>query len=133
MSPTREFEGGCHCGRVRFRVRTALGRVTRCNCSICRRKGSLHQRVDPEDFTLLAGREALSEYRFGTRTATHYFCRECGIHPFARPRISPRSFVVNLRCLDAFDAIESGLRAELFDGRDWEEAAARVRRQGTPP
>jgi len=34
--------GGCHCGRVRFRVTVDLDNMTYCNCSICSKKGFLH-------------------------------------------------------------------------------------------
>jgi len=36
------YEGGCHCGRVQFRVRADLSLVSECNCSICTKKGILH-------------------------------------------------------------------------------------------
>ncbi len=29
----KTYEGGCHCGRVRFRVTGDLARVVECNCS----------------------------------------------------------------------------------------------------
>ena len=32
------LSGGCHCGRVRFRIDASLDGVTECNCSICTRK-----------------------------------------------------------------------------------------------
>jgi hypothetical protein len=35
------FKGSCHCGSVRFEVRTAVEPAARCNCSLCRRKGAL--------------------------------------------------------------------------------------------
>ena len=44
----KTMEGGCHCGRVRFRVTADLTRVTDCNCSICSKKGFLHLIVPPE-------------------------------------------------------------------------------------
>src|ERR1700728_4361908 len=47
---TQTYEGGCHCGRVRFRVTADLSRVTECNCSICTKKGFLHLIVAPDDF-----------------------------------------------------------------------------------
>ena len=46
------YEGGCHCGRVRFRVTASLDRVTYCNCSLCSKKGFLHLIVPPEQFDL---------------------------------------------------------------------------------
>jgi hypothetical protein len=36
------YHGGCHCGRVRFRIRADLGTIGECNCSICTKKGILH-------------------------------------------------------------------------------------------
>ena len=49
----KTYEGGCHCGRVRFRVTADLAAATieRCNCSICRKKGFLHLIVPPEQFS----------------------------------------------------------------------------------
>ena len=43
------YEGGCHCGRVRFRIRVDLEQSTvgECNCSICTKKGILHIGVTP--------------------------------------------------------------------------------------
>ena len=36
------YHGGCHCGRVRFRIRADLRTIGECNCSICTKKGILH-------------------------------------------------------------------------------------------
>src|SRR6516162_7518050 len=55
------YEGGCHCGRVRFRIRVDLEQSTvgECNCSICTKKGILHIGVTPGQFELLSGRDDL--------------------------------------------------------------------------
>lgn len=114
------WEGGCHCGRVRFRVSGDLSRVTECNCSVCSKKGFLHLIVPPDQFELLCGGEALERYQFNTGTATHMFCRHCGIHPFYVPRSDPDKIDVNVRCLDDIDL--SGIKPKPFDGRNWEAA-----------
>jgi len=54
MLETRE--GGCHCGRVRFRARVDLDLLSQCSCSICTKKGILHLPVFPQDFELLRGK-----------------------------------------------------------------------------
>jgi len=92
------MEGGCHCGRVRFRVTANLDRVTECNCSICKKKGFLHLIVSPAQFQLVNGKEELTAYEFNTRTAKHTFCKHCGIHPFYVPRSDPDKIDVNVRC-----------------------------------
>jgi hypothetical protein len=116
----KAYEGGCHCGRVRFRVVADLAGVTECNCSICSKKGFLHLIVSPSDFDLLSGADALTTYRFNTGTAKHTFCATCGIHPFYVPRSDPDKIDVNVRCLDGVDV--STLAPHRFDGRNWEDA-----------
>ena len=122
MTKVQEFctyEGGCHCGAVRFKVIVDRLLAIDCNCSICRKKGFLHLIVPPEQFTLLKGTEVLATYTFNTRIAKHTFCRICGIHPFYTPRSHPNSIDVNVRCLD--DNILSEFAIQPFDGANWEE------------
>jgi hypothetical protein len=120
------YEGGCHCGAIRFRVRVDSREALDCNCSICRKKGFLHLIVPSEQFTLLSGETALSTYTFNTGTARHYFCRFCGIHSFYRPRSHPDGIDINLRCLDG--NILEDFRVSFFDGANWEENIAKIRR-----
>jgi hypothetical protein len=114
------MEGGCHCGRVRFRVAASLDRITECNCSICGKKGFLHLIVPPEQFELLSGKDELATYEFNTGTAKHIFCKHCGIHPFYVPRSDPDKIDVNVRCLDDVDL--ATIVPKLFDGKHWEAA-----------
>ncbi len=119
------YEGGCHCGRVRFRARLDLSQMSQCNCSLCTKKASLHLGVDPADFTLLSGDDALTAYQFNTNTAKHLFCRHCGIHSFHVPRRNPDRLAVNARCIDGIDLAQLK-PARFFDGRNWEEAQRRA-------
>jgi hypothetical protein len=117
------YEGGCHCGRVRFRVRAVLAELLECNCSICIKKGILHLIVPPQQFQLLQGEEDLATYQFNTNTAKHTFCRHCGIHAFYVPRSDPDKISINARCLEGIDP--SALKpTTFFDGRNWEQAQA---------
>ncbi|GAB3735376.1 GFA family protein [Luteimonas pelagia] len=96
-----DHAGGCHCGRVRFQVRApAHPLVLSCDCSICTMTGFLHLVVPRSRFRLTRGEAALSEYRFGTRTARHLFCRHCGIRSFYVPRSHPDGWSVDVRCID---------------------------------
>ena len=122
------FEGGCHCGAVRFRVRAAERRHLVCNCSICAKKGMLGLIVPEADFELVAGEDALETYRFNTGAAAHRFCRTCGIHPSSRPRSHPDGFDVNVRCLDAWRGDgDPAWSAEPFDGQNWEASVDSIR------
>jgi hypothetical protein len=119
----KTMQGGCHCGRVRFKVTADLDRVTVCNCSICSKKGFLHLIVPPEQFELLSGKDELAIYEFNTRTAKHTFCKVCGIHPFYVPRSDPDKIDVNARCIDDIDL--DALLVNFFDGKNWEQAMDR--------
>ena len=112
------YEGGCHCGRIRFRVNVDLDRVTECNCSMCGKKGFLHLIVAPAQFELVSGKDDLATYTFNTGVAKHTFCKTCGIHPFYVPRSDPDKIDVNVRCLDDVDV--SKLAIKPFDGKHWE-------------
>ena len=112
------FEGGCHCGAVRYRVTVRSREAVDCNCTMCAKKGYVHLIVGEDDFELLRGVDELTTYTFGTRTAKHHFCKHCGIHSFYRPRSHPDKIDVNVRCLDGVDPSTFALMK--FDGQNWE-------------
>ena len=109
--PVQTLTGRCHCGAVRFRIATDLPELTTCDCSICRRKNALMVKVHESKFELLAGADALTEYRFHSRTARHFFCSICGIYPFHRKRVTPDFMGVNVFCLEGFDPTGIPVRA----------------------
>lgn len=99
----QKYTGSCHCGAVRFEIETDMPELTQCDCSICRRKNAVMVKVHESCFSLLAGEDLLTEYKFHTGTARHFFCKVCGIYPFHRKRITPDHLGVNVHCLDNFD------------------------------
>ena len=117
-----QVSGGCHCGAVRFTAEMHDPPVPAldCNCSVCSMTGFLHVMVPHECFELLTGRDALASYRFGTGTAEHLFCSNCGVKSFYQPRSHPDAWSINANCLDAPVELEIGQ----FDGRQWESAKA---------
>ena len=119
-----KYQGGCHCGAVRFSVEVAEpAEIERCNCSICSMSGFLHLIVPQNDFAILQGEELLSTYTFNSGVARHYFCRNCGIKSFYVPRTNPDGIDVNVNCLDR--PPEKMVIVE-FDGRNWEQNAHKL-------
>lgn len=114
--PRTPCTGSCHCGAVRFEITSDFAELTTCDCSICRRKNALMVKVHESDFRLLAGQEQLSAYQFHTFTATHYFCRTCGIYPFHRKRVTPDHYGINVFCLEDFDPAGIPVRATVGAG-----------------
>jgi len=113
------YQGGCHCGAVRFQVVVDKHKVDDCNCSICRKKGFLHLIVPLLQFTLLQGNNVLTTYKFNTEIAQHKFCSICGIHSFYVPRSHPDCIDVNVRCLDG--NVIDDFEIIPFDGENWED------------
>lgn len=97
-----QLEGGCHCGAVRFRVQLSDGFSTarRCSCSYCRMRGAVALSAPLDGITILAGEDKLSEYRFNTGTAKHYFCSVCGIYTHHQRRSNPNEYGINAACLE---------------------------------
>ena len=120
------FEGGCHCGAVRFRVAVDRLAALDCNCSMCTMKGIVHVIVPRDRFTIVRGEDSLTTYRFNTGVAKHTFCRVCGVHPFYYPRSHPDGVDVNARCFDDPNALDR-FEVEAFDGRNWEENVEKIR------
>ena len=121
----KKHQGSCHCGKVVFEYESAPLPAMECNCSLCRRKGALWQGVDNDRFKILSGEDDLGLYQFGTKTAKHFFCKNCGVSTFSNPRLAPDKWAVNLRCVDDVDL--GALEVLPFDGRNWEEAAQAFR------
>jgi hypothetical protein len=67
--------GSCHCGAVRITVTDAPATVTSCNCSICRRLGTLWAYYRPSQVTVTGNTVA---YIWGDRMLALYHCAICG-------------------------------------------------------
>jgi hypothetical protein len=116
MAEAKTYEGGCHCGNVRYRVESDLAQVMSCNCSICRRRGYLLTFVPVAKFELVAGGDALTDYQFNRKNVHHLFCSTCGVGSFGRgtgPGGSEMA-AINVRCLDGVDL--DALTITPFDG-----------------
>jgi hypothetical protein len=109
-------EGGCHCGLVRFEADVPDGilQVEACNCSICSMTGYIHLIVPEQKFRLVEGRRDTTTYRFGSGTARHIFCTQCGVKSFMKPRGQPDAISINYRCLDEDHGLE--VRIKTADG-----------------
>ena len=109
--------GSCHCGAVAFVVDGTPEQVMACNCSICRRRGSLLWLVPRDRFELVTSQDSLETYTFNRHAIRHRFCARCGIHPFGEgtdPGSGDAMVAVNARCLDGFDP--DAIEVREFDG-----------------
>jgi hypothetical protein len=91
----------CHCGAVAFTVELSDGfkTIRRCNCSFCRMRGAVAVSAPLSGIKVLRGEDKLTEYRFNTQTAVHYFCSVCGIYTFHQRRSNPEQYGVNVAAI----------------------------------
>ncbi|ENB4187975.1 GFA family protein [Stenotrophomonas maltophilia] len=114
-----EYQGSCHCGRIAFTVQAGapISDVIDCNCSMCRRRGSLLWFAPREAFQLSTDPADVATYRFNKAHIDHHHCRECGIAPYSEA-VDPRSgmpmVAVNVRCVPAVDL--ATLAVTSYDG-----------------
>ena len=76
-----EINGGCFCGKVRYRIAAKLGSGRSCHCSRCRKafsgSGSAYAEVSTDSFSWLNGEEDLVQYESSLGWGL-CFCGICG-------------------------------------------------------
>ena len=92
----------CHCGEVEIQInlKKNIDKIMRCNCSICKRKGTMTTTINKEDLKIIKGENKIKTYQFNTNVAKHHFCSKCGIHTHNLRRSDPNTFGINLGCID---------------------------------
>jgi hypothetical protein len=127
----RTYHGSCHCGAVKYEADIDLDEGTgKCNCSICWKKRYWSAGMKPDDFRLVAGEDALGDYRFNTMQAHNRFCRTCGVTVYGHGHIEAAGgdFVsISVATLDDLDpAALAEAPVRYMDGRGdnwWNEPA----------
>ena len=116
-----DLRGGCLCGRVRLRcsgpLGGALGAVTVCHCSQCRRAQGFAAAAAPvaaAGFRIERGRETVVEYE-SSPGKLRAFCGACGSPLYSRRTDAPGSLRLRLGTLDDAPAALH-VEAHIFTG-----------------
>ncbi|PKG57931.1 aldehyde-activating protein [Shewanella sp. Choline-02u-19] len=98
----------CHCGAVQLALNLPDGIIDlrRCDCSMCRRRGTIVTSAELDGLKVVAGKDKLSLYQFNSGTAKHYFCSVCGIYTHHQRRSNPNQFGVNVGCIEGVNPYE---------------------------
>ena len=107
------IEGCCHCGAVKLAVATAPTEVTSCNCSICRRLGTLWAYYAPADVRVTG---PTVTYCQGDKTIDFHHCATCGCttHWSPLPHRDQNRMGINARLLEP-EVLEAA-RVRRLDG-----------------
>jgi hypothetical protein len=68
----------CHCGAVRIAIPRKPRQLTNCNCSICRRYGTLWAYYKATDVRVTSEPGATEDYVWGDRRLRFVRCKTCG-------------------------------------------------------
>jgi len=112
------FEGSCHCESVRFTIAETPKWLTDCNCSLCRRLGTLWAHVNIDSVTIDAAKDATISYIQGDKTLAVHSCKICGstTHWENLDPGESAQMAVNFRLCSTADIGKFDIRK--FDGAD---------------
>jgi hypothetical protein len=85
----QHYDGGCHCGAVRYGVELDLDKGTlRCNCSLCSKSRAWFAFTPAEKFDLQRGGDSEIQYRWTPPgkprpNLTYHICSTCGVRTHA--------------------------------------------------
>lgn len=111
------IEGACHCGAVRWRFQGVPNGATACNCTVCRRYGTLWAYDHEGEGIEVSG--PTQPYIRGTAIEFH-FCPHCGCVAYWRAQQvdaqGRRRIAVNVRLAEPGDVAR--IPIDHFDGLD---------------
>jgi len=119
---TERLLGSCHCGALTIEIPAPPTEITSCNCSICRRLGSLWAYYPAGQVTVSGHPESTDAYVHGDRTLRLLRCKTCGCashwEPLeAKPGASNGTRIgVNIRNFDP--RLIASTRMRILDGAD---------------
>ena len=111
----------CHCGAVEIQVnlQEEIDKLMRCNCSMCKRKGTMVTTINKEDLKIVKGEDKIKIYQFNTKVAKHYFCSGCGVQTHNLSRSDPNTYGINVGCIDEIKTNELfKLKTFINDGQN---------------
>jgi hypothetical protein len=116
------IKGSCHCGAVHWTFDGVPADATACNCTVCRRYGTLWAYGHVDEPISVSG--PTGTYIWGPKTIGFHFCPTCGCIAYWRglkPGKSGKTRIaVNLRLADP-EAVAT-IRVDQFDSlTSWQD------------
>jgi hypothetical protein len=128
------ISGSCHCGNIAFELlwepepAEILARA--CTCSFCAKHGGVWTSCPTGTLTVVvADKQNVSRYAFGTRTAQFHICVRCGVVPLVTSDIDGKTYaVVNVNAFQDIDRSLLKNESATFDAEDEQSRLARRQR-----
>jgi hypothetical protein len=118
MEESQLLEGSCHCGAVKLRIPAIPEKGTRCNCSICRRLGSVWGYFELGAVQFEGHPQNTEEYIQGDRTLRTIRCKTCGCATHWEPLFPDRTARQGVNLNNFPPALLERVDVRRFDGAD---------------
>ena len=133
-----ECEGGCLCGKVRYRIEGVPGPANYCHCADCRRaSGSafgVSARVPVAAFRITSGTpKGFASRAESGRAVTRYFCADCGTPLYTAPERRPDVVYVKAGSLDDPTLVHPVQQSWMIARVDWAEISPDLPRHERSP
>jgi hypothetical protein len=128
------INGKCHCGNIALQLEWEGDPpeipARACGCSFCVKHGGVWTSNPKARLRVAVGdARQVSQYAFGTNTATFHVCARCGIVPLVTSDIGDRRYaVVNVNTLENVDPSWLRRATANFEGEEVGDRLARRQR-----
>jgi len=120
------IQGSCLCGAIRYQIDGALGPVTHCHCSQCRKAHGAafgtYARVEWAEFKLISGEDEIASYSSSSGVC-RTFCARCGSTLQFIRESKPGSFSLALGTLDSDPGVAPAHHIFVGSKAPWYEIA----------
>lgn len=106
----------CHCGAVTIRIPREPDTVTSCNCSICRRYGTLWAYFQQPEVEIASQPGATTTYSWGSKTLQFVRCNTCGCVTHWEPIVPERGSRVGVNARNFAPDQLGDVRVRRLDG-----------------
>lgn len=110
------LESTCHCGAVQIEVPRKPRRLTNCNCSICRRYGTLWAYYKCAGVRILAKPGSTSRYSWGHKRLSFVRCKTCGCIMYWEPVQAKAGSMMGVNARNFEPGMIEGVRVRRLDG-----------------
>lgn len=115
------IKASCHCGNVKFELKTEPEFLVSCNCSICSKLSTIWTHTTENYVAFSNADDATLAYTTGNAKLSFHTCKNCGCttHWWSVERGEDARIAVNLKLLPPKEVEKYRIRH--FDGADsWE-------------
>lgn len=116
-----KLTAACHCGAVSIEIPRIPESLTSCDCSICRRYGTLWAYFGRSEVRIIAAAGSTSAYAWGRKSIQFVRCNTCGCVTHWEPVVPERGDRMGINARNFEPAKLGDVRIRRLDGAGTEQ------------